>query len=109
MPPQSGSTNLETLPSSGRVHVLGARAGPVGLLLAALLQSLADVDVRLYEKRPAYRGRMVQLRAPFLVAEFDRSPTATDPDRRRQRRGGLRFAGAPQTIASQAVHSVGRG
>jgi len=57
----------ETVPSGGRVHVLGA--GPVGLLLTALLQSLDDVSVHLYEKRREYtRTRMVEL-APYLVAE----------------------------------------
>ena len=50
-----------------RVHVIGA--GPVGLLLTALLQSVEGVSVRLYEKRPEYtRTRMVQL-APYLVAD----------------------------------------
>jgi 2-polyprenyl-6-methoxyphenol hydroxylase-like FAD-dependent oxidoreductase len=50
-----------------RVHVVGA--GPVGLLLTALLQSMEGVSVRLYEKRREYtRTRMVQL-APFLVAD----------------------------------------
>ncbi|HEX6763569.1 MAG TPA: hypothetical protein VF094_12290 [Gaiellaceae bacterium] len=50
-----------------RVHVLGA--GPVGLLLTALLQPLERFDVRLYEKRHEYtRTRMVQL-APYLTAE----------------------------------------
>ena len=50
-----------------RVHVVGA--GPVGLLLTALLQSVEGVSVRLYEKRPEYtRTRMVQL-APYLVAD----------------------------------------
>jgi 2-polyprenyl-6-methoxyphenol hydroxylase-like FAD-dependent oxidoreductase len=67
MPPPSGSTTLETLPSSGRVHVVGA--GPVGLLLTALLQSMEGFSVRLYEKRHEYtRTRMVQL-APYLVAD----------------------------------------
>ena len=65
MPPRS--TPLETLPSGGRVHVVGA--GPVGLLLAALLQSMEGFSVRLYEKRREYtRTRMVQL-APYLVAD----------------------------------------
>ncbi len=55
------------MPSSGRVHVVGA--GPVGLLLAALLQSAEGFHVRLYEKRNEYtRTRMVQL-APYLVAD----------------------------------------
>ena len=50
-----------------RVHVVGA--GPVGLLLTALLQSMDGFSVRLYEKRREYtRTRMVQL-APYLVAE----------------------------------------
>jgi 2-polyprenyl-6-methoxyphenol hydroxylase-like FAD-dependent oxidoreductase len=67
MPPPSGSTTLETLPSRGRVHVVGA--GPVGLLLTALLQSMKGFSVRLYEKRREYtRTRMVQL-APYLVAD----------------------------------------
>ena len=44
----------------GRVHVLGA--GPVGLLLTAMLQPLDGVRVRLYEKRTEYtRTRMVRL------------------------------------------------
>jgi len=64
---RSGSTSLETLPSGGRVHVVGA--GPVGLLLTALLQSIEGFSVRLYEKRREYtRTRMVQL-APYLVAD----------------------------------------
>ena len=46
---EAGFTTFETLPPGGRVHIIGA--GPVGLLLAALLQSVDDVDVRLYEKR----------------------------------------------------------
>jgi 2-polyprenyl-6-methoxyphenol hydroxylase-like FAD-dependent oxidoreductase len=53
--------------SEGRVHVLGA--GPVGLLLTALLQPLDGVSVRLYEKRHEYtRTRMVRL-ASYLVAD----------------------------------------
>ena len=51
----------------GRVHVLGA--GPVGLLLTAMLQPLDGVRVRLYEKRTEYtRTRMVRL-ASYLVAD----------------------------------------
>ena len=50
-----------------RVHIVGA--GPVGLLLTALLQSMDGFSVRLYEKRHEYtRTRMVQL-APYLVAD----------------------------------------
>jgi 2-polyprenyl-6-methoxyphenol hydroxylase-like FAD-dependent oxidoreductase len=49
------------------VHVVGA--GPVGLMLTALLQSVEGFSVRLYEKRHEYtRTRMVQL-APYLVAD----------------------------------------
>jgi flavin-dependent dehydrogenase len=44
-------------------------AGPVGLLLTALLQSMEGSSVRLYEKRREYtRTRMVRL-APYLVAD----------------------------------------
>ncbi len=61
------STSFETLPAGGRVHVVGA--GPVGLLLTALLQSMDGVSVRLYEKRREYtRTRMVRL-ASYLVAD----------------------------------------
>ena len=50
-----------------RVPVIGA--GPVGLLLTALLQPTEGVSVRLYEKRHEYtRTRMVQL-SPYLVAD----------------------------------------
>jgi len=52
---------------AGRVHIVGA--GPVGLFLAALLQSVDGYRVRLYERRPEYtRTRMVAL-APYLVAD----------------------------------------
>jgi 2-polyprenyl-6-methoxyphenol hydroxylase-like FAD-dependent oxidoreductase len=67
MPPPSRTPVSETLPTQGRVHVLGA--GPVGLLVAALLQSNERFSVHLYEKRRDYsRTRMVQL-APYLVAD----------------------------------------
>ena len=64
----SGFTTSETLPTRGRrVHIIGA--GPVGLLLTVLLQSMEGISVRLYEKRPTYtRIRMVKL-APSLVAD----------------------------------------
>lgn len=49
------------------MHVLGA--GPVGLLLTALLQPMSGLSVRLYEKRGEYtRTRMVRL-ASYLVAD----------------------------------------
>jgi hypothetical protein len=61
-----------------RVHVIGA--GPVGLLLTALLQSMEGFSVRLYEKRREYtRRRMVQL-APYLVADSVESYQADDID-----------------------------
>ena len=51
----------------GRVHVVGA--GPVGLFLTALLQSIDGQTVRLYERRTEYtRTRMVSL-ADYLVAD----------------------------------------
>ena len=53
--------------SAGRIHIIGA--GPVGLLLAALFQTMNGFSVRLYEKRPKYtRTRMVKL-SSFLVAD----------------------------------------
>jgi flavin-dependent dehydrogenase len=67
MPPQSGLPISETLPPAVRVHVVGA--GPVGLVVAALLPSNDRFSVHLYEKRRNYtRTRMVQL-APYLVAD----------------------------------------
>jgi len=65
--PPSDSTDLDSPPSIDQVHVIGA--GPVGLLMTALLQPLEGVSVQLYEKRDEYtRTRMVQL-APYLVAD----------------------------------------
>ena len=67
MQQQSGFSGAGTAASIGRVHVLGA--GPVGLLLTALLQPLDGLSVRLYEKRREYtRTRMVRL-ASYLVAD----------------------------------------
>ena len=58
---------LDGRSSDVRVHVVGA--GPVGLLLTALLQSIDGCSVHLYEKRREYtRTRMVQL-ARYLVAD----------------------------------------
>ena len=66
MQAQAGLGTPETS-RSGRVHVLGA--GPVGLLLTALLQPMDGLSVHLYEKRRAYtRTRMVRL-AEYLVAD----------------------------------------
>src|SRR5215510_3692518 len=67
MPSPASPRSPETLASGPRVHVVGA--GPVGLLLTALLQSMEGVSVHLYEKRSGYsRTRMVTL-ASYLVAE----------------------------------------
>ncbi len=67
MPSQTDLMTFDSPPSVGRVHVIGA--GPVGLLVTALLQSMQGFSVRLYEKRREYtRTRMVQL-ASFLVAD----------------------------------------
>src|SRR5262245_38017026 len=61
-----------------RLHVVGA--GPVGLLLTALLQTVEGYSVRLYEKRNEYtRTRMVQL-APYLVADSVESYRVDDID-----------------------------
>src|SRR5262245_12813770 len=69
---------LDGLPSNVRVHVVGA--GPVGLLLTALLQSVEGFSVRLYEKRREYtRTRMVTL-APYLVADSVESYGADEID-----------------------------
>src|SRR5688500_5696435 len=67
MTPRSGSTISETLPARRRVHIIGA--GPVGLLITALLQSVDGLSVNLYEKRHDYkRTRMVKL-SSYLVAD----------------------------------------
>ncbi len=59
------TSGMATLP--GSVHVLGA--GPVGLLMTALIQGAGKFPVHLYEKRRDYtRTRMVQL-ASYLVAD----------------------------------------
>ncbi len=51
----------------GRVHVVGA--GPIGLLLTALLQSEDGPSIHLIERRTDYtRTRMVSL-APYLIAD----------------------------------------
>jgi 2-polyprenyl-6-methoxyphenol hydroxylase-like FAD-dependent oxidoreductase len=50
-----------------QVHIIGG--GPVGLMLTALLQTMGDYSIRLYEKRSHYtRTRMVRLDT-YLVAD----------------------------------------
>jgi 2-polyprenyl-6-methoxyphenol hydroxylase-like FAD-dependent oxidoreductase len=62
----------------GRVHVIGA--GPVGLFLTALLQSVEGQRITLYERRSEYtRTRMVSL-AEYLVAETIESYKADSID-----------------------------
>jgi 2-polyprenyl-6-methoxyphenol hydroxylase-like FAD-dependent oxidoreductase len=71
MQAQSELTALDTVYSGRRVHVIGA--GPVGLLMTALVQPMDGVSVCLYEKRREYtRTRMVQL-ASYLVADSVKS------------------------------------
>jgi len=58
---------LETSTPRRQVHIVGG--GPVGLILTALLQTMGDYDIRLYEKRTRYsRTRMVKLDT-YLVAD----------------------------------------
>ena len=60
-------TTIDAPRSERRVHVIGA--GPVGLIMTAMLQSMEGFSIRLYEKRPAYtRTRMVKL-ASYLTAD----------------------------------------
>jgi hypothetical protein len=57
----------ETTHAERRVHILGA--GPVGLMLTALLQTTGTFSIHLYEKRREYtRTRMVKLDS-YLVAD----------------------------------------
>ena len=51
MPPQGGFGTSETLPPTVQVHVLGA--GPVGLLVTALLQSTDRFSVHLRPAMPS--------------------------------------------------------
>src|SRR5688572_31282906 len=65
--PTPASVIADRQPSQRQVHVVGA--GPVGLLLTALLQPMEGFSVHLYEKRREYtRTRMVKL-ASYLVAD----------------------------------------
>lgn len=75
---EPNTTKQDSFISGGRVHVIGA--GPVGLLIAALFQSMEGFSVRLYEKRPKYtRTRMVKL-SSFLTADSVESYCADHVD-----------------------------
>ena len=59
--------SLETSTPRRQVHIIGG--GPVGLMLTALLQTMGDYSIHLYEKRTDYtRTRMVKLDT-YLVAD----------------------------------------
>ncbi len=61
-----------------RVHILGA--GPVGLIMAAMLQAKPGFSIRLYEKRPTYtRTRMVKL-SSYLIADSLSAYSADEVD-----------------------------
>ena len=67
MLPLTDPTAVGAPRSERRIHILGA--GPVGLVMAAMLQSMEGFSIRLYEKRPTYvRTRMVKL-ASYLTAD----------------------------------------
>jgi len=71
-------TTIDAPRSERRVHVIGA--GPVGLIMTAMLQSMEGFSIRLYEKRPAYtRARMVKL-ASYLTADSISAYSADEID-----------------------------
>ena len=74
----SDPTALDAPRSVRRVHVIGA--GPVGLVMTAMLQSMEGFSIRLYEKRPDYtRTRMVRLE-PYLTADSISAYSADEID-----------------------------
>ena len=76
--PLSSATAVEAPRADRRVHVIGA--GPVGLVMTAMLQSMEGFSIRLYEKRPTYtRTRMVKL-APYLTADSISAYSADEID-----------------------------
>ena len=94
MRPPSGSTSLEKPPSGGRVHVIGA--GPVGLLLTALLQSMPSrFSVRLYEKAARVHAHADGPARAVSRGGFGRG-LPYGLHRWRKRRRHLRSAGARQ-------------
>ena len=66
MPSTSGLATDDS-PLSGRVHIIGA--GPVGLILAALLQPMRAFSVHLYEKRRSTPGPGWSSSRDYLVAD----------------------------------------
>ena len=71
-------TSIDAPRSERRVHIIGA--GPVGLLMTAMLQSTEGFSIRLYEKRPTYtRSRMVKL-ASYLTADSISAYSADEID-----------------------------
>ncbi len=69
---------IDATRSERRVHIIGA--GPVGLVMAAMLQSMEGFSIRLYEKRPTYtRTRMVKL-ASYLTADSISAYSADEID-----------------------------
>ena len=64
---QERSNASRNVDATAPVHIIGG--GPVGLMLTALLQTMGNYDIRLYEKRSHYtRTRMVKLDT-YLVAD----------------------------------------
>ena len=78
----------ETLHANRQVHVIGA--GPVGLLLTALLQPVDSVSVHLYEKRHEYTRKPDGAARAAHSPPTPSRPIATGCDRRRRLRGGVR-------------------
>ncbi len=73
-------TNLNTInnPQLKKIYIIGA--GPVGLIMTAMLQSMEGFSIQLYEKRPAYtRTRMVKL-SSYLTAKSSAAYSADEID-----------------------------
>ncbi len=71
-------TAIDEPRSERRVHIIGA--GPIGLVMTAMIQSMEGFSIRLYEKRPTYtRTRMVKL-APYLTADSISAYSADEID-----------------------------
>src|SRR5262252_1523824 len=78
MSPMATPTSIDAPRSERRVHIIGA--GPVGLVMTAMLQSMEGFSIRLYEKRPTYtRSRMVKL-ASYLTADSISAYSADEID-----------------------------